>query len=649
MKESEIRTRVEKLSTDERSLLVARINDLMAKPARDLHSENQRLVAYVAPNDEYEAEALKSYLQTTIPDYMVPSVIHLMPEIPKLPNGKTDRNALRAITEIPAKESSVIKPKTDLERQLVTIWEEVLQISPIGTNDNFFELGGDSILSIQLIAKARKLGIALSPNQLFENPTIDGVSKGILSSESKKLMQEEIISGEISLNPIQHWFFETHKSAPHFWNQACKISGFDFFTEVSVQNAAEVLIRQHDALRLTFKKTRGNWGATILQPEEVHPFTVIEISHLHLQEAIIAENLKYLQEGTSLTEGPLFRCIYFDTGNSTTDTVVLLAHHLVVDVVSWNIIIEQFLSAAKNSIASRTPDTGNIKTTSIKDWGDYLTKLVSENLLTNQVAYWKSQLKEGTNIPVDFSNEVAFYEENKATEDFKLDQKQTTALLIASNKAYHTKTEELLISALVDTIREWTAQEQVFIAMERNGRVTEKTQMDLSNTVGWFTAFYPLKFAAAISNNLPEKISQVKEKLRSVPDGGFGYGVLRYMGGDIDTGFFPQIIFNYVGNQGQSTPQIEFIETGLRHPKSEDPYFIEINAGIIDGELYFKWNYNTKRHKMQTVLSLVTILEQKLNDIIQGTPENDAIHYHTSDFPEAGLSQDDLNKLMGML
>lgn len=135
--------------------------------------QNQRLIAYLIKNTHPKISDVRTTLKTIFPDYMIPAIFIQLAEFPKLPNGKIDVNNLPAPTQKDiSKEMDFVAPSTELEQELATIWEQVLKITPISVHHNFFEIGGDSIQSIQVIAKARKIGIKLAPNQLFEYQTI---------------------------------------------------------------------------------------------------------------------------------------------------------------------------------------------------------------------------------------------------------------------------------------------------------------------------------------------------------------------------------------------------------------------------------------------------------------------------------------------
>jgi len=219
MIQDHLKYKIEDLSEDERRLLAIKIKAAISSKAKVSTTNSQkRIVAYVKSDDDLDEYQMKSFLKSKLPDYMVPSSIKVLDHIPLLPNGKVDKKELLKIKDNSSYSESnqldVATPKNEIETKLVKIWEAVLGFSPISTSDNFFEIGGDSILSIQIVAKARKEGVNLKANQLFENQTIAELAMFSNLSDDIETQEDHIeFEGETPLTPVQHWFFETHKTA----------------------------------------------------------------------------------------------------------------------------------------------------------------------------------------------------------------------------------------------------------------------------------------------------------------------------------------------------------------------------------------------------------------------------------------------------
>ena len=171
---SDFQERINRLSRQQMLLLARQIGADNTTKTDGQNSSTQSIVAYLVADEPIETNDLRQGLKDKLPEYMIPSKFVQLDELPRLPNGKIDLNSLKLPVEEESSfsKTSVSAPKTEVEIQLVEIWEEVLGFRPIGVHDNFFEIGGDSILSIQIVAKARQKGIFLAPNQIFEHQTI---------------------------------------------------------------------------------------------------------------------------------------------------------------------------------------------------------------------------------------------------------------------------------------------------------------------------------------------------------------------------------------------------------------------------------------------------------------------------------------------
>lgn len=607
-----------------------------------------QLFLYILGNSDIDTKYLKQNLAQRLPKHMLPSRFFVLEDFPRLPNGKIDRNALdkvKVVQEIndPAKsEGDVVLTTT--QQKLVTIWEDVLQTRNIRIHDNFFEIGGDSILSIQIIAKARKTGLEFSPNDLFEYQTIAELETVISNSGVNASKDYETVTGVIPLSPIQHWYFQTHQNAPHYWNQGFSLGGSEDFKVEKVQEAAKFIWEQHDALRSVFKEEKGSWKAEIIAPEESEVFFRFDI----LEEVnaksgeVINDKLEDIQTNIDLLEGPLFRCLYFDTGSLRSSKIVLLAHHLVIDMVSWQLILDDFMALLRGSLIEKTK-----KTTSILTWANHLRQLINSDELLIELDFWKDQAESKKVLPVDFDESLPVLEKNVRIKTYILDIERTEQLNSTANDCYNTKTDELVLTAVGKTLSKWSDTKSISIAIERHGRETIGTEMNLSNTVGWFTSFFPIRFDQSETADYAKDIVAVKERMRNIPNGGIGYGVLRYLTdklGDID---YPQVVFNFLGNKSEGP--FEFLMENVRHPMSERNYLVEINAFLDNGKLTMNWSYSTEHYLEKTIQELLDKFNATLISLIEHCIMTGQGKFTPSDFPELGLDQDGLDGLLDSL
>ncbi|WP_035982986.1 condensation domain-containing protein, partial [Bradyrhizobium sp. STM 3843] len=355
-------------------------------------SGERRLVGYVTTRDNapFEAEALRRHLQTTLPDHMVPSAIVRLDRLPLSPNGKLDRNAL------PAPEwqgtGEIIAPRNATEEALVAIWREVLKRECVSVTDNFFALGGDSIQSIQVVARAKRAGLNLTARQVFEQQTIAALA-AVAGAATAATAEQGLVTGEVPLTPIQHWLFGQELKAPHHFNQAVLLNADAELTPARVAQALGHLLRHHDALRLRFHREEDGWrqlhqeGESALASEAI--VEAIDLSALgaDAQASALRGHADRLQASLDLQAGPLLRAALFDLGSQGKRLLVII-HHLVVDGVSWRILLED-LSAVISALQRGEPVRLAAKTTSFKAWAERLVTHAGSDTLQGELAYWQ--------------------------------------------------------------------------------------------------------------------------------------------------------------------------------------------------------------------------------------------------------------------
>lgn len=644
---------MKQLSLDERRLVFSKLKKMVGgKPNSQELSLPKRLVAYVTSKDDFNELETRNFLKQKLPNYMVPSEFVLVDDFPLLPNGKIDKKQLSKIK----KNNKVTlntqnTPVTITEEILIQVWQDVLGFSPVGIHDNFFEIGGDSISSIQLIAKARKKGLEMSPNLLFEHQTIAELALFIDKASSLNTKTKiEALSGFVPLNPIQSWFFETHKNAPHFWNQGMRMDGIPKGMESVLAEISFEILRQHDALRLNFKKEGKNWTAYINDDKELNPYIKIDISKAPNQEMSLVSHFKEIQENTKLNDDSLFKVIHFEMGEKKKDICLFIAHHLIIDVVSWQILMEQITTLIKKKINHTTAELPR-RTTSIKDWTNYLTELNLEQ----EKEYWLQQLKTVNTLPFKKESKLPLLSKDIKIVTKALDVETTTSLIDNANDVYGTKTDELLLVSLVETFCDWSGNRDLTVYLERHGRETKATDYDLSNTVGWFTSFFPLNFQK-VQGDLGEKILSIKEKIRNVPKGGIGYGVLKYLQNvDFKGVNEPWVVFNYLGNldsnalKDKEEFKIEPIFENLHHELSERNYILELNLFILESKLHIRFSYGDNFIELKIINNLLDNYKNKIEEILNHCIRQKEKRYSPSDFSDVDINQDDLDNLLSNL
>ncbi len=615
---------------------------------KDNASKQKYLVAFIKPNEAYNEDDLKITLKKELPDYMIPTSFIVLDDFPILPNGKIDRKVLSEM-ELKFKNTSsknIEAPKNDIEEKLLRIWEETLNISLISTTDNFFEIGGDSILSIQIISKARKSGISIAPSQIFEHKTVSELAMFVSPQEKNLNHTETSFYGKIPLTPIQKWFFKTHKNAPEYWNQGFRINNLSELADIKqLATLTNNIINTHDALRLSFKFENNEWVANILKPEDIEAFLVFDISNV-LPENYNSEInaiLTKIQNEVDLNKGALFKCIFFNTGSISNSITIVMAHHLVIDFVSWQIILEQYIEG----INSKKVEFDILyRTTSLNSWANHLYHLKESKAILKEQNYWEKQISKENNLPLDFKCNLPILEKDIDEIKIKINSIFSEETLNKANQTYNTKTDELLLTAFTRAISNWSGKKEIALTLERHGRETNNTSIDLSNTVGWFTSFFPQLFDMSSDTDIESSIIRIKEQIRAIPNGGIGFGILRYLKLSLESIVYPNIVFNFLGKQAISQNETEFIQDNMRHPLSERYYFLEINSLIKNGVLEMSWQFSKQAFRQETIVSLISEFKEELNKIIDHCTISKTTKYTPSDFQDVDLDQDDLDTLL---
>ncbi|WP_449603932.1 condensation domain-containing protein, partial [Paenibacillus sp. Marseille-Q9583] len=331
---------------------------------------SKRLAAYLVLDGVEQApavEAWRAWLTAKLPEYMVPSVFVIMDVMPLTPNGKVDRKRL-PVPESgrPDLESGYAAPQTTVEETLLKIWEQVLGVESIGVEDNFFALGGDSILAIQVVSKSIQAGIRITPKQLFQYPTVRHLA-GMAGSIAIRA-EQGWVQGAVPLTPIQQWFFNQELESAHHWNQSLLLTLASPIKTEKLEQVIRKLMEHHDALRMRFIQTETGWVQENRGEIEQVPVTTIDLSVLdeNEQRQEIERIAGECQGSLDLSEGPLLRVVYFNLGERP-GRILLVIHHLVVDGVSWRILLEDL-----QLLYSQT-EQGQVlalpaKTTSYQEW-----------------------------------------------------------------------------------------------------------------------------------------------------------------------------------------------------------------------------------------------------------------------------------------
>jgi amino acid adenylation domain-containing protein/non-ribosomal peptide synthase protein (TIGR01720 family) len=622
----------------------------------------KRLVGYFVPQNGTEVNhaELKTFLAQKLPEYMIPALFARLNALPLTPNGKLDRKAL------PTPEQDrddlgidFMAPQTAIEKQLAQVWQEVLGIEQVGIHDNFFELGGDSILTIQVVARAKKFGLQLTPKQLFQHPTITGLAT-VAGTTPPIFAEQGRVTGEVPLTPIQQRFFELNFAEPNHWNQSILLEVLQPLEIEHLQTAVARLLSHHDALRLRFEPTTAGWTQTNGEFSANVPVELFDFAELSETELpfTIENTANNLQAGLNTSGGILLRVAYFYLGEKRNSRLFLTLHHLAVDGVSWRIFMEDLFTAYQQ-LANGNEVLLPAKTTAFKHWSEKLTAFAQSETLQNEREYWL-RLKNIPvhSLPTDFTSGENT-EKFAKTEPIALDAAQTAALLQEVPAVYGTEMNDVLLTALLISFNRWTGESGLLFDLEGHGREDLFGDVDLSRTVGWFTTVYPVFLQHPNVPNIGELLKSVKEQLRRIPGKGIGFGLLRYLNADskAEFGQIPraEIAFNYLGQFDQvlpaSAPFLIAKESRGRERSLQNSleHLISINCSILEGRLQVAWIYSEKIFGKATIQNLARNFIRTLGEIIEHCQHPESGGYTPSDFNQVELAQDDIAEILAEL
>jgi amino acid adenylation domain-containing protein/non-ribosomal peptide synthase protein (TIGR01720 family) len=659
---------------------------------RDDVLDDKKLVAYIISSHEKSSwqNELRALLKSRLPDYMLPSAIVQIDSFPMTPNGKIDYKKLPKPELVRISDDSDQEaPQSEIENVLAGIWSELLKLERVGRRENFFELGGDSILSIQMISKARQAGIKITPRTVFQAQTIAelGNLADFVHSNEVDLEQESQtpVSGDVLLTPIQQYFFEQTLAQPWHWNQSIllevdlyKLAGIQRSSAASrrIQEILEQtyfhLVTHHDQLRASYTLSQDGWQQLILPVDEANTWQnnqVMEWIHYSPQgnepdEKTINSHISKVQASFNLDHPPLLRVVYFDRGAGKPGKLLFVAHHLIIDGISWRILLQDFYSVF-TQLSSNNPTHIPHKTTSYKEWSNFLYSFARSAALDSRVDYWNSLAEINPGIlPVDFPDTMERNDEaSLSSVRTAFDENFTRDLIKFPPSAIGVTTEEVLLTALLITWHSWTGQTHLLFDTEYHGRdelwadLPDQPVLDISRTIGWFTSLYPVHLDW-VTDNPSVALKRVKEQFRGIPDHGITYGIIRYLSTNetvkrnlVDRRQ-SEISFNYLG---QVNPAIDpdghiKISTGSsgpdHAPENKRTYLIDITGSITDGKLMMEWHYSNKIHQKETINRLVHVYGNVLQSIVTHCKTIEAGQYTPSDFTDIDISQEEVDRLM---
>ena len=626
--------------------------------AREDVPGHKRLVAYVTGDAQaLGSEALRAFLKERLPEQLVPAAFVPLAALPLTSSGKVDRKALPAPDARPELKQAFVAPRDEAEQKLAAIWAQVLGLQRVGIHDNFFELGGDSISSLQVISRARQVGLHLSPKQLFQRQTVAELAP--LAMAAKAIQSEQgLVGGPVPLTPIQRAFLESGLPKPHHFNQSVLLETREPVDAALLERALRKLVQHHDALRMRFVQEEGGWRQENAGLERSASVLQVDLSAVPEagQAAALEAEAARVQGSFELSEGLLLRAALFHRGPQRTGRLLLVAHHLVVDTVSWRTLMEDLDTSYRALSQGREPALP-LKTTSFKAWAERLEAHAKSEALEAELPYWLSEARQQVRpLPVDRpggSNALTSARMVAAS----LGAAETRLLLQEVPAAYRARINDVLLTALAQACATWTGEPRLLVDLEGHGREDLFEDVDLSRTVGWFTSVTPVLLELPSSASPGDALRAVRDGLRQLPGRGLGHGLLRTLGRQevvqkLSALPKAQVAFNYLGQMdaaANSSPVFGLARESAgpeRAPGADRSHLLEVSAVVIDSQLRLSFAYSHELHTESTLQGLISAFVASLRALISGRTAPDALRYTPADFPLARLSPETLERLL---
>ncbi|RVW00523.1 amino acid adenylation domain-containing protein [Rhodococcus spongiicola] len=559
--------------------------------ARRAEGEPARLVAYVVPETGVilDPRAVRTEVGGILAPYMVPAAVMVLERLPLTANGKVDRKALPE-PDFGTSAGSGRAPAGPVEETIAGLFAQVLCTASVSAEDSFFTLGGDSIMAIQLVSRAREAGLSFTPHDVFERLSVAGLAAVATPAEESAATIEELPGGgigRVTASPIVRWLLG--RSGP--WSrlsQSVCVTAPAGLTRADLDSALQAVLDHHDMLRARFDSETAEFdvpppGSTVAA-DLVRRIAVTGQTDL---AAVLTAARDEAADRLDPESGGMVQAVWCDGGTDRPGRLLLVIHHLVVDGVSWRILLPDLASAWQQVRAGDAPYLPAVGT-SMRTWADALTEWARADSPehTAEIRYWREVLEQ-PDPPLgpralDPGRDLACTVLSLSVD---LPPSATVAMSTTVPESVHGSIDDAILTGLAMSLAQWrrrrgTPATSFPVMLEGHGREEQVVPgADLSHTVGWFTATHPVRLdlsgvdVDAAFDGRPaavETLKIVKEQLREVSDHGIGYGALRYLrdasGSPLDDLPQPQVSINYLGRtavaQGQDGDWLPVDELG---------------------------------------------------------------------------------------
>ena len=564
-----------------------------------------QIVAYYQAPETLDNQLLREFLGQSLPHYMLPNYFVWLPKMPLNAHGKIDRSQLPHPDKIRIPASTKVAPTTPDELLLHQVWTEVLGVDDIGVHDNFYDLGGDSIISMQIIAQARKRGLQITPMQMFEFDTIAELAAGAANTSIDH--PQEVPIGDYGLSPIQQWFLNQGLEEVNHWNQYLWLE-FKMKLDLDcLKKALKAVIRHHDMLRVCFLRKNGSWVQRMTS--ETPPLILKIFSDGQDDIEKLEEKASEVQNSLDIEKGQLCAFGFFE--NETSPKLLLSIHHLVIDGISWQPLLDDLMHAYHLATEGNSLELP-AKTMSFISWTEGLKEISSDHL-----EHW---VHEGRVNRVSVAKNYSIYETKEITTDIN----PLDGDLMSSIRGTNYNIEDIILTAMAYSFTNVLGWPTFDAMMEGHGRQQELIKdSDLSRTVGWFTTQYPLYISLKESKDPMSALDIVKNYLENIPNKGVSYGVYKYLlrSSKLAKQEEPNVLFNYMGQMDRSIPDTSSYKvikniSGSYGQNNHRTHGLGVLAYVNQGRLFMEWDYIPDSITTDKVESLVKEFDNYFNSLL---------------------------------
>lgn len=592
-KDNQIKIKGYRVELGEIENTVKNIKDI-SEAVAIFEKKNETIRLFYSTNKESCNENhIKDFLLKRLPEYMIPQCFVKIEKFPLNNNGKIDRQKLALLKDSKVAQMNNEKKVEEIDLKIcssvINIINEVLG-RRINIDDSFFLNGGDSIKAIQLVSKLKKLGYKITIKEVFKNPTPAKISRVIRKDDM--VLQAEIKNDvQIECSPIQKWFFENIGTENH-WNQAIAIYREDGFDMKELERCLGLIVSNQDAFRIyAFKNNNGEYVLG-LKSDNSNVFTIKEIYLDNLDnEKVIESEIMEAHKKISLFDGPLMNLLIFKTEHG--DHLFITAHHIMIDGVSWRILVDNISELYGNTqdiiLRSKTP---------FWKWNEELKKYAFTDKVRQELPLWEKIVRHGNRVIYPIIEENSVKDSKKETLIF--DEKFTNKLKELSVNEYNGNLSYLLQTVLLSAYKIFNNRDQIQIWIEGHGREEILADVDIYDTIGWFTSLYPIFYRCFGQLELQKE--EVLNEMNKIPNKGVGFGIINYLMPNKYKLSFPkiknkEICFNYLGDMSfeNGTLELSPINTGeFLNPDSKRVFMMDIVAKISQGKLIVEFIVNAE-------------------------------------------------------